>query len=243
MISTNYIRRNDYATAAPQDQFIVSLLKYHIQQALSNYAKPTNSEARALDVGCGSQPFRSDLEALHYSYTSLDAEQNSEDSVDIICLIDQPLLPETLKDKQFDFILCTEVMEHVANWQGAFENFSKLLAPGGRLLITCPFIYPLHEEPYDYWRPTPYAFQYFADKHDLKIIHQVNAGDAWDVLGTVLATFHTEPMSRSLTHRIINKLVSKGKDFLLNLLLEGQLQKALRAKGKLYQANIVVFEK
>jgi hypothetical protein len=114
MISTNYIRRNDYATAAPQDQFIVSLLKYHIQQALSNYAKPTNSEARALDVGCGSQPFRSDLEALHYSYTSLDAEQNSEDSVDIICLIDQPLLPETLKDKQFDFILCTEVMEHVA---------------------------------------------------------------------------------------------------------------------------------
>lgn len=243
MISTNYVRRNDYATAAPQDRFIVSLLRYHIHNVLSNYGKPIKANSCALDVGCGSQPFRQDLEALSYSYISLDAEQNSEKTVNIVCPIDQPLPPEALTEGEFDFILCTEVMEHVANWQGAFENFSKLLAPGGRLLITCPFIYPLHEEPYDYWRPTPYTFQYFAEKYHLEIIHQVRAGDGWDVLGTLLANFEAKPKSRSFKSRLLYKIFYKCHKALLKSLLNGDLQKTLNAEGTLYQANIVVFQK
>lgn len=243
MMFTSYVRRADYEEAPPQDRFIVTLLRKGIQEVFSNYAKPEKVSPRALDVGCGSQPFRRDLEALGYSYISLDAEQNLEETVDIVCLIDQPLSLKTIEYGEFDFILCTEVMEHVANWEAAFSNLTKLLSPGGRLFITCPHIYQLHEEPHDYWRPTPYAFQYFADRYNLKIIYQAMEGDAWDVLGTVLANFQTEPVNQGLVHRIANKFVSKGQKILLKLLLNGYLQRILIAKGALYQANLIVFEK
>jgi SAM-dependent methyltransferase len=236
-------RRPNYEPGTPQDQFIVPLLRQHIKQILLTYGKPISLHPRALDVGCGRQPFRQDLEALGYTYVSIDAQQNLEESVDVICEIDKPLPPEITNYGTFDFILCTEVMEHVANWDITFSNFAQLLAPGGRLFITCPHFYQLHEEPYDFWRATPYALQYFGNKFELKILHQVNAGDAWDVLGTLLANFYSLPASLSLRDRILNRIVSQCRQFILQLLIGRHLQKSVHLHSPLYQANIVVFEK
>ena len=41
------------------------------------------------------------------------------------------------------------------------SNVAALLAPGGRVLLTVPHVYRLHEEPYDFWRPTLHAIHYF----------------------------------------------------------------------------------
>jgi SAM-dependent methyltransferase len=236
-------RRSDYELAAPQDRFIVQLLKKHIDRVFLTYAKSNLPHRRALDIGCGCQPFRKDLEALGYEYISVDVNQNSEKTVDILCEIDRPLPTELTDLGSFDFILCTEVMEHVVDWETSFSNFAKLLAPGGRLFITCPHVYQLHEEPYDFWRATPYALQHFGNKHGIKVIHQENAGDAWDVLGTLLANFYTLPVSRRLTDRILNRFVAYFKKWLLNLLLDGKVQKHVSANGSFYQANIILFEK
>lgn len=236
-------RRPDYELAAPQDRFIVQSLKKHIDRVLSTYANSGSSHPRALDIGCGCQPFRKDLEALGYEYISVDVNQNPEATVDILCEIDRPLPSELTKLDRFDFILCTEVMEHIVDWETSFSNFAKLLAPGGRLFITCPHVYQLHEEPYDFWRATPYALQYFGNKHGLNPIHQVNAGDAWDILGTLLANFYTLPVSHKIGDRILNRITSYFKQWLLKLLLNGTIQKSVSVHGSFYQSNIVVFEK
>ncbi|NJL10543.1 MAG: class I SAM-dependent methyltransferase [Calothrix sp. SM1_7_51] len=164
--------------------------------------------SRALDIGCGRQPFRKDLEALGYTYTSSDVNQNIESSVDILFELDKPIPIELIELSPFSLIFCTEVMEHIANWDMAFSNFAQLLSSGGRLLITCPYFYQLHEVPYDFWRPTPYALQYFADKHGFTLLFQENAGDAWDILGTLLANVYSLPSSRSLRDRLLNRIVS-----------------------------------
>ena len=39
---------------------------------------PVPPDGRVLDVGCGRQPFRLTIEALGYSYTGVDVEQNPE---------------------------------------------------------------------------------------------------------------------------------------------------------------------
>jgi 2-polyprenyl-3-methyl-5-hydroxy-6-metoxy-1,4-benzoquinol methylase len=236
-------RRANYELAPPRDRFIVQLLKKQIEQVLSIYAKSDLQNHRALDVGCGCQPFRKDLEALGYAYTSIDVQQNSEQSVDIVCEIDKPLPSELLDRGTFDFILCTEVMEHVVDWDASFSNFAKLLAPGGHLLVTCPHFYQLHEEPHDFWRATPYALQYFGNKFGIKIVYQVNAGDAWDVLGTLLGNIYTLPLSRKLSDRILNKIVNLSSQFVLNMLLNGYIQKSVTLNSSLYQANIAVFGK
>ena len=52
--------------------------------------------------------------------------------------------------------------------------------------MTCPMFYPLHEEPYDFWRPTLHALDYFARRAGLRVVERQGAGDAWDILGTLL---------------------------------------------------------
>jgi len=78
-------------------------------------------------------------------------------------------------------------MEHVADWDKAFKNLALLMERGGRVLITCPQFYRLHEEPYDFWRPTLHALRYFGGRAGFRTVHDVAAGGAWDVLGTLLA--------------------------------------------------------
>lgn len=48
----------------------------------------------------------------------------------------------------FDRILCSEVFEHLPDPLLALEEFSRLLRPGGQLIITAPFASLVHFAPY-----------------------------------------------------------------------------------------------
>lgn len=236
-------RRAGYAPAAPQEEFIVPLLRRHIEDALARYAAPAPPNARALDVGCARQPFRNRLARIGYSYTGLDVEQNPEGTVDVICAIDEPLPPHVTGLGTFQFVLCTEVLEHVADWDLAFRNLATLMSPGGRLLVTCPHFFYLHEEPYDFWRPTLHALRYFGSRVGLQVLQAQVAGDAWDVLGTLLASCTPMPASSRLRDRAARKVVLRGQWALFALLRKRRLQRMVRLHSSLYMSNIAVFEK
>jgi SAM-dependent methyltransferase len=55
-------------------------------------------------------------------------------------------------DNTYDVIVCTQVLEHVANPFRAAAELWRILKPGGRLLLTVPAAYPYHGVPRDYWR-------------------------------------------------------------------------------------------
>jgi SAM-dependent methyltransferase len=236
-------RRAQYAPSAPQEEFIVPLLRRHIENGIARYAAPAPPGARALDVGCGRQPFRGSLDGLGYSYTGLDVDQNLEGSVDVICAIDEPLPAGVLDLGTFEFVLCTEVLEHVADWDMAFRNLAALMSPRGRLLVTCPHFFYLHEEPYDFWRPTPHALRYFGTRAGLQVLSARAVGDAWDILGTLLASSTPVPASNRVRDRMARRLVLESRRTLLALLRRRLLQRMVRLQGSLYMSNITVFEK
>jgi len=39
----------------------------------------------------------------------------------------------------FDLVTCISVLEHIEDFRGAVRNMLQLLAPGGHLILTCPF--------------------------------------------------------------------------------------------------------
>ena len=86
------------------------------------------------------------------------------DRVQWLCInIDRLELPELLatvehvplRDGCADAVVCTEVLEHVPEPFPVIRESYRLLRCGGLLIISMPFLYHIHADPYDYQRYTP----------------------------------------------------------------------------------------
>lgn len=107
-----------------------------------------------LDAGCGGQPYRKDCSHLRYmsqDSAQLDAKLQiiggAYGQIDVISDITKIPLP----DSTFDAVLCTEVLEHVPDPVVAVFELSRLLKPGGTLLLTAPLCSFEHQEPYHFY--------------------------------------------------------------------------------------------
>jgi SAM-dependent methyltransferase len=65
---------------------------------------------------------------------------------------DGALLP--IADASIDTVLLLEVLEHVRDASAVLASIARVLKPGGVLLLSVPFLYPLHDAPHDYRRYT-----------------------------------------------------------------------------------------
>jgi SAM-dependent methyltransferase len=113
--------------------------------------------ARVLDVGAGPARYR-DLFA-HCEYRTQDfcqyegtrdglmKDEWAYHAIDYVS--DIAAIP--VEDESFDAVLCTEVLEHVPEPIAALREMSRVLKPGGTLLLTAPFTAGLHQEPYHFY--------------------------------------------------------------------------------------------
>ena len=148
-----------------------------------------------LDVGAGSSPYRKICESLEYKYYSHDfneyhLSETPDNSIglhnpeweyashDFVCEILS--IPE---DITYDLILCTEVFEHIPDPVRAMEKLTKLVKPGGIIIITVPFMSLMHQAPYWFQSGlSPYWFNYWSEKNNLEIINLEVFGDYIDLL-------------------------------------------------------------
>jgi SAM-dependent methyltransferase len=114
-------------------------------------AAATAPGARVLDVGAGNAPYR-ELFA-HAEYLTSDWTASPHDGArraDVVGSAEA--LP--VGDGEFDVVLCTQVLEHVAEPRDVLAELHRILRPGGRLHLTAPLVWELHELPHDYYRYT-----------------------------------------------------------------------------------------
>lgn len=172
-------RRRDYRYKIhAQDYFVIKHLSRFIHSKIAQYVTPGK---RVGDIGCGEQPFRREIEHAGGMYAGIDLTQNSQNTVDVLATITNIPLP----DNSFDIILCTEVLEHVPDTYLAFKELARLTKPSGKIILTVPFAYPLHEEPYDFLRLTRYQIHECAEKSGLRIIELTTSGNELEVIATV----------------------------------------------------------
>jgi SAM-dependent methyltransferase len=175
------------------DFFVLRNLKEFLESTLRERVKPGT---RVADVGCGEQPLRALITTLGGRYTAIDLHQNADNTVDVLADITSIPLP----DEAFDLLVCSEVLEHVSDPNAALAELGRLCQPGGSIVITTPFAYPLHEEPRDFVRLTPYQLTRYADGNQLEVVQLTTAGDELQVLATVWCNLWSRsgPQPRSL---------------------------------------------
>lgn len=72
-----------------------------------------------------------------------------------------------LADASFDVVLCTEVLEHLPEPQKAIDEMHRVLKPGGTLLLTTRFLFPIHDAPHDYFRFTKYGLRHLLRRFEI----------------------------------------------------------------------------
>lgn len=126
-------------------------------------------KGRTLDVGCGSKPYVQLFKNVT-DYVGMDIEKSGhkhqDSSIDVF--YDGSKFP--FEDNSFDSLVFFEVLEHVFNPNEFLEQIAKVVKPGGHCLITIPFIWGEHEQPYDYARYSSFGLKHLFDTHGLEVV-------------------------------------------------------------------------
>ncbi len=131
---------------------------------------------RLLDVGCGSKPYRDLFNVTDYIGLDIDSA-NSRKRAIADYFYDGSKFP--FADKEFEAVLCNQVLEHVFNPDEFLREIHRVLKPGGKLLLTVPFVWDEHEQPYDYARYSSFGLKALLEENGLKIVkHEKLGADA-----------------------------------------------------------------
>jgi ubiquinone/menaquinone biosynthesis C-methylase UbiE len=131
-------------------------------------------------------------------------------------------LTETLPfgDGEFETIILSDVLEHIPEPANLWKEMARVLSPSGKVLISVPFCYWIHERPYDYYRYTEYALRRFAEPSGFTVIALNPLGGAPEVVADILA-------KTVLQTPKIGRLLSASIQHLTSLLLKTTLGKAV----------------
>lgn len=79
----------------------------------------------------------------------------------------------TFESNRFDAIFMMEVLEHIPEPQKAIDEIYRTLKKDGTLVLSTPYIFGLHDKPYDFYRYTKYGLSYLLkDFKNVKIVQR-----------------------------------------------------------------------
>jgi 2-polyprenyl-6-hydroxyphenyl methylase/3-demethylubiquinone-9 3-methyltransferase len=123
-------------------EYIISKIKRHF--GISGTKKHLLSGLSLLDVGSGGGLISVPMSQFGAKVTGLDANKHNVKAAEIhakehklnINYLNTTIEQHIYSEEKYDIILCLEVMEHVAHPDDFIVNLSKLLNPGGLLIIS-----------------------------------------------------------------------------------------------------------
>lgn len=87
-----------------------------------------------------------------------------------------------LPDNSADTVMMTEILEHLQNPKEAIKEAARLLKPGGYMIISTPFLYPIHADPDDYQRMTVSWFRKTIIENNLNMVEIKEQGFLFTVI-------------------------------------------------------------
>jgi SAM-dependent methyltransferase len=135
--------------------------------------------SRILDAGAGElkyKKFCSHLEYVSQDFGGYDGKGDGNglqskiwDNTKLDIVSDIKKIP--VKDAEFDAAMCVEVLEHIIKPDEAIREISRILKPGGKLILTAPFCSMTHMAPYFFQTGfSKYWYQEILKDNNLEIL-------------------------------------------------------------------------
>ncbi len=106
-------------------------------------------QGRVLDVGGGGD----------FGYSDFIRKDGNLDSINISAEVNPTIIADLnlalpIEDETYDNVICFNTLEHIQEDRHLLQELLRVLKPGGRFVLTIPFLFPRHGRYGDYHRHT-----------------------------------------------------------------------------------------
>jgi SAM-dependent methyltransferase len=159
-----------------ESNLLRSLINEHVRRAVAD----GKLAGRVLNISAGSIDYRELIESQAGARLIATDWLRAQTKVAVNVFCDAGALP--FYSGSFSAVLCTEVLEHLPKPARTLSEAFRVLAPGGYLVLTTPFMYHAHQRPYDFFRYTAAGLQVLLGEAGFVDIQIRRSGDSLAVL-------------------------------------------------------------
>jgi len=148
------------------------LFNYHqhcLLKFVKTEAKKIPAGASIIDLGAGELRYKQYFQHCRYVSQDLGIGDNEWDFDNIE--IKSSIYDVPVKKDSFDYVLCTQVLEHLEYPDLAFKEFHRILKKNGKLILTVPLGFGEHQAPYDFFRYTRYSLKNLGERHGFRLTY------------------------------------------------------------------------
>ena len=156
-----------------------------------------------VDIGCGNTPFEDLFRERIERYVGMDYPATARLVGASRAQVHATARHLPLADASVETLLLTEVLEHLREPGPVLEELSRVLKPGGVLIVSAPMIYNVHGAPHDFFRFTPDGLRYVLERAGFQIVKLWPQGYAGTMLGLMTNNFLTVVFGRTRLLRAI----------------------------------------
>ena len=197
----------------------------------------TNLNGKLLDVGCGTKPYENICNVDEYIGLEIDDEGNRQHNYADV-FYDGKTIP--FEDKSFDSILSNQVFEHVFNPNQFLKEINRVTKMGGRFLITVPFVWDEHEQPYDYARYSSFGLKHILSENGFEVVRHKKSNNGVGVIFQLInAYIYKITLTKSVYFNMLTTFILMAPVNIVGLILS----KILPKNDDLYLDNIVLAKK
>ena len=163
-------------------------MKYHnyrVERFVEYVAQKYDVKGKKLiDIGAEKCPYRNYFHQI--KYFSQDIKQNKKRNFDFIADVNEGI--PKITDDSFDYILCTQVLEHLKEPKFVFKEFRRILKRGGKLFLTTHMCYDEHMVPFDFFRFTKFGLRYLGESNGFVLEYISPHGGIFQVIARIFNT-------------------------------------------------------